>query len=124
MDVCSRLRAARESKNLSQGDIERKTGLLRCYISRVENGHTVPSLETLQKLCRACDMQLYQLLYDGDQPPAEQNHRNAGWGSVGKSAKYLSRLRRSLSSLTERERDVLLHTLKKMVQAKNGKQPD
>lgn len=32
-----RLRALREEKELSQGDIEKRTGLLRCYISPVEN---------------------------------------------------------------------------------------
>jgi hypothetical protein len=40
--IGDRLRAVREAKNLSQDDIEERTGLLRCYISRVENGHTVP----------------------------------------------------------------------------------
>ena len=47
-----RLRFLREEKNLSQADIEQRTGLLRCYISRVENGHTVPSVETLEKMAR------------------------------------------------------------------------
>jgi transcriptional regulator with XRE-family HTH domain len=41
------IRSYRGQRGLSQGDIERRTGLLRCYLSRVENGHTVPSLETL-----------------------------------------------------------------------------
>jgi transcriptional regulator with XRE-family HTH domain len=50
MVVGDRLRSVREEKKLSQGDIEKRTGLLRCYISRVENGHTVPSIETLEKL--------------------------------------------------------------------------
>jgi hypothetical protein len=40
-------------KHMSQGQIEEKTGLLRCYISRIENGHTVPTIETLEKLARA-----------------------------------------------------------------------
>ena len=53
MYIAAKLRQLRESKNLSQGDIEKRTGLLRCYISRVENGHTVPSIETLEKLARA-----------------------------------------------------------------------
>jgi transcriptional regulator with XRE-family HTH domain len=51
MDVGHRLRSVREEKKLSQGDIEQRTGLLRCYISRVENGHTVPAIETLEKAC-------------------------------------------------------------------------
>ena len=50
MDIGGRLRQLRESKNLSQGDIERRTGLIRCYISRVEIGLSLPSVETLEKL--------------------------------------------------------------------------
>jgi transcriptional regulator with XRE-family HTH domain len=52
MVICDRLRELRESKNLSQGDIEKRTGLFRCYISRVENGHTVPAVETLEKFAQ------------------------------------------------------------------------
>jgi len=63
--IAERLRELREDKNLSQGDVEKRTGLLRCYISRVENGHTVPSIETLEKLARALEVPLYQLSYDG-----------------------------------------------------------
>ena len=58
MLLAHRLRAIREAKNLSQGDIEERTGLLRPYISRVENGHTVPSIETLEKLARALEVPL------------------------------------------------------------------
>jgi transcriptional regulator with XRE-family HTH domain len=53
MIIGDRLCAIREQKNLSQGDIEHRCGLLRCYISRVENGHTVPNVETLEKWARA-----------------------------------------------------------------------
>ena len=55
MVIGNRLKELRESKQLSQGDIEKRTGLLRCYISRVENGHTVPSIETLEKMARALE---------------------------------------------------------------------
>ncbi len=70
LDISDRLKSVREQKKLSQGDIEARTGLLRCYVSRVENGHTIPSIETLEKLARALDLSLYQLLYDGEMPPA------------------------------------------------------
>jgi transcriptional regulator with XRE-family HTH domain len=56
MIIGQRLRQIREEKKISQGDIERKTGLLRCYISRVENGHTVPTVETLQKFAHALEV--------------------------------------------------------------------
>src|ERR1700746_1090612 len=60
MIIGDRLRALREDKKFSQGDIEKRTGLLRCYISRVENGHTVPAIETLEKMARALEIPLYQ----------------------------------------------------------------
>jgi transcriptional regulator with XRE-family HTH domain len=63
MNIGSRLMALRTAKNFSQGDIEKRTGLLRCYISRVENGHTVPSLETLSRWASALDVEVYQLFY-------------------------------------------------------------
>jgi transcriptional regulator with XRE-family HTH domain len=64
--IGDRLQALREEKQLSQGDIEKRTGLFRCYISRVENGHTVPAIETLEKMARALEVPMYQLFYDGE----------------------------------------------------------
>jgi transcriptional regulator with XRE-family HTH domain len=69
--IGERLRTIRESKNLSQGDIEQRTGMLRCYTSRVENGHTVPSLDTLAKYAQAFEIPMYQLFYDGDAEPKQ-----------------------------------------------------
>src|SRR5258708_5021117 len=63
MLIGNRLKELRESKELSQGDIEKRTGLLRCYLSRVENGHTVPSVETLAKMARAPEVPLYRLCH-------------------------------------------------------------
>ena len=57
-NIGATIRAYRQQKGMSQGDIEKRTGLLRCYLSRVENGHTVPSLETLQKIAYALDLHL------------------------------------------------------------------
>ena len=65
MLIGQKLKEIRESKNLSQGDVEDRTGLLRCYTSRVENGHTIPSVETLEKYARALEVPLYKLFYDG-----------------------------------------------------------
>jgi transcriptional regulator with XRE-family HTH domain len=70
MLIGDRLKQVRESKNLSQGNIEERSGMLRCYVSRVENGHTVPSIETLEKFARALEVPLYQLFYDGKEPKA------------------------------------------------------
>ncbi len=82
MIIGDRLRALREEKKLSQGDIEKRTGLLRCYISRVENGHTVPAIETLEKLARALEVPLYQLFYDGEEPPQLPNLPTTSHGAA------------------------------------------
>src|SRR5271168_314996 len=66
MVIGDKLRALREQKHLSQGDIEKRTGLLRCYVSRVENNHTVPSVDTLEKMARALEFPIYRILTDDD----------------------------------------------------------
>jgi transcriptional regulator with XRE-family HTH domain len=120
MIIGDRLRALREEKRLSQGDIEKRTGLLRCYISRVENGHTVPAIETLEKMARALEVPLYQLFYDGDEAPELPNlpkRRTAdeiAWGSTGKEARFLTMFRRLLGRIDEGDRRLLLYMAQKM----------
>jgi transcriptional regulator with XRE-family HTH domain len=75
MIIGDRIHAMREEKKLSQGDIEKRTGLLRCYVSRVENGHTVPAIETLEKIARALECPLYQLFCEGEEPAKLPNLR-------------------------------------------------
>src|SRR3989442_486735 len=120
MIIGDRLRALREEKKFSQGDIEKRTGLLRCYISRVENGHTVPAIETLEKMARALEVPLYQLFYDGEEPPELPNlpkRKTAGenaWGSSGKDARFLVKFRRLLGRVDEGDRRLLLDMAQKM----------
>jgi transcriptional regulator with XRE-family HTH domain len=120
MIIGDRLRALREDKKLSQGDIEKRTGLLRCYISRVENGHTVPAIETLEKMARALEVPLYQLFYDGEEPPKLPNllkrktSADVAWGSSGKDARFLNKLRRVLGKSDEGNRKLILFMAQKM----------
>lgn len=120
MVIGDRLRELREAKDFSQGDIEKRTGLLRCYISRVENGHTVPAVATLEKMARALEIPMYRLFHEGDAPakaPAvfKQECSDDGlWGSSGKDAKFLSKLRRLLGKANEDDRKLILYTLQKM----------
>src|SRR5271170_3219461 len=103
MVIGDRLKTLREEKHLSQGEIEKRTGLLRCYISRVENGHTVPEIDTLEKLARAFEVPMYQLFYEGNKPPTLSGlpKRNAKedteWGSTGRDRKTLEKFRKLLS---------------------------
>jgi transcriptional regulator with XRE-family HTH domain len=120
MVISDRLRQLREDKKLSQGDIEKRTGLLRCYISRVENGHTVPAIETLEKLARALEVPLYQLFYDGEEPPKLPNllkrrtSDEIAWGSSGKNGIYLHKLVKCLSKATDSDRKLLLSMAQKI----------
>ncbi len=120
MIIGDRLREMREEKKFSQGDIEKRTGLFRCYISRVENGHTVPAIETLEKMARALEVPLYQLFYDGEEPPQVPSllKRNSpgedAWGSSGKDARFLSKLRRLLGKANEQDRKLILQMAQKM----------
>ena len=120
MIIGDRLRDIREQKMLSQGDIEKRTGLLRCYISRVENGHTVPAIETLEKLARAMEIPMYQLFYDGEEPPQLPNlpkrksSDDIAWGSSGKDARYLGKLRRLLAKTEDEDRKLLLYMAQRM----------
>jgi transcriptional regulator with XRE-family HTH domain len=125
--IGDRLRDMRVQKKLSQGDIEKRTGLLRCYISRVENGHTVPAIETIEKLARALEVPLYQLFYDGEEPPKLPNlpkrksSDDIAWGSSGKDARFLRKLRRLLSNSEEADRKLLLYMAQKLARPKAGR---
>jgi transcriptional regulator with XRE-family HTH domain len=124
MIIGDRLRALREEKNFSQGEIEKRTGLLRCYVSRVENGHTVPAVETLEKFARALEVPMYQLFYDGEEPPKLPNlpKRKTGadiaWGSKGKDARMLAKFCRLFSQMEEGDLKLVLFMTQKMANRK------
>jgi len=102
------IRAHRLQKGLSQGDIEKKTGLLRCYLSRVENGHTVPSLDTLSKIARALDLPITQFFADeslGRQPNLQK--------LSDEELRFLTQIRRYSTNLNEGDRKLLLVMVKK-----------
>lgn len=127
MLICDRLRALREERHLSQGHIEKRTGLLRCYISRVENGHTVPTVETLEKMARALEVPMYKLFYDGDAPPKLDNLAkrktadDIAWGSSGKDARFLTMFRKLLGRIEEKDRKLLLAFAQKVASKRNGR---
>jgi transcriptional regulator with XRE-family HTH domain len=129
MIIGDRLRELREGKSFSQGDIEKRTGLLRCYISRVENGHTVPAIETLEKMARALEIPLYQLFYEGDGPPKLPNllkrkaSEGMAWGNSGKQAVYLHKLVKSLSKATDSDRKLLLAFAQKVAAGRGRRIP-
>jgi len=116
MVIGNRLKELRESKELSQGDIEKRTGLLRCYISRVENGHTVPAIETLEKMARALEVPMYRLFHDGEAPASLRKMKppkDDEFGSTGEDAVYRSKLCKLLAKMKPDDQKFLLHMAQK-----------
>jgi transcriptional regulator with XRE-family HTH domain len=115
--IGNRLKELRESKELSQGDVEKRTGLLRRYISRVETGHSVPAVATLEKMARALEVPMYRLFHDGEAPASMrklQPPKNDEWGSEGRDATYLSELRKLLAKMEPDDQKLLLHVAQKV----------
>ena len=102
------IRSHRLQKGLSQGDIERKTGLLRCYLSRVENGHTVPSLDTLSKIARALDLPITQFFAD-----ESMGRQTALQKLSDEELRFLTQIRRYSTNLSDNDRKLLLAMVKK-----------
>jgi transcriptional regulator with XRE-family HTH domain len=108
MKIGTTIRGHRLQKGLSQGDIEKKTGLLRCYLSRVENGHTVPSLDTLSKIAQALDLPIAQFFSE------DSMHRDISTQKVSdEELKFLTQIRRYSTNLNESDRKLLLAMVKK-----------
>ncbi len=116
MVIGDKLRTLREQKNLSQGDIEKSSGLLRCYISRMENGHTVPGVDTLEKMARALEVPMYRLFTDDEHVKAP----NIPAGVIRSRAvrpeqdRELRAFAKLLSRMNDRDRRILLHMASKM----------
>ncbi len=116
MNIGETIRNYRLQKGMSQGDIEKRTGLLRCYLSRVENGHTIPSLDTLAKIASAMELPLAQFFADRDEDNGQ--HKNIPQLSEDE-IRFLSQIRRYSSSLNDSDRKLVLAMVKKM--AASGK---
>jgi transcriptional regulator with XRE-family HTH domain len=108
MKIGTTIRAYRLQKGFSQGDIEKKTGLLRCYLSRVENGHTVPSLDTLSKIAQALDLPIAQFFAD-DSLGRQFNTQKLSDDEL----KFLTQIRRYSTNLNESDRKLLLAMVRK-----------
>jgi transcriptional regulator with XRE-family HTH domain len=112
MIIGDRLKTLREAKNLSQGDIEERTGLRCCYTSRVENGHTVPSVETLEKYARALEIPMYHLMFDGNDPPVPAKLTNNGtkdvWEDSRAGVRLMKKIIRLLSKMKQSDGNLIL----------------
>jgi transcriptional regulator with XRE-family HTH domain len=110
MNIGETIRNFRLQKGMSQGDIEKRTGLLRCYLSRVENGHTIPSLDTLAKIASAMETPLAQFFSDSHH---ENGNRNLPQLSE-EEVRFLTQIRRFSSNLNDSDRKLVLAMVKKM----------
>jgi transcriptional regulator with XRE-family HTH domain len=120
MIIGDRLRTLREQKKLSRGDIEKRSGLLRAYLSRVENGYTIPTIETLEKWAKALDVPMCQFFYEGGKPAEPSTLRvwksadETAWGNSGDDTIFPKRLRRLLPKIDEPNRRIICQMAGKM----------
>jgi len=125
MVIGERLRALREQKGLSLGDIEKRSGFKRPYISRVEHGHTVPSIDSLERMARALEVPLFEVFYEGKGRPKplhlKRQQAETVWGRTGKGARVLSKFRRLFPSLGEWDRRLLIYVGQKMARHKQAR---
>jgi transcriptional regulator with XRE-family HTH domain len=108
MNLGHAIRDYRTQKGYSQGDLEKRSGLLRCYLSRVENGHTIPSLNTLAKIAGAMDISLSDLLtedIDGVPHPMIRLREE--------ELRFLIQMRRYSVDLDEADRTLLVDMVRK-----------
>ncbi|MFB3813134.1 MAG: helix-turn-helix domain-containing protein [Terriglobales bacterium] len=110
MNIGETIRNFRLQKGMSQGDIEKRTGLLRCYLSRVENGHTIPSLDTLAKIAQAMDVPLGQFFADAGGAEGSRHLPQLSEDEV----RFLTQIRRYSSNLNDSDRKLVLAMVKKM----------
>ena len=113
MKIGTTIRGHRLQKGLSQGDIEKKTGLLRCYLSRVENGHTVPSLETLAKIAEAMEISLADFFPCTDTPQDRETRKMLGELSE-EEIRFLADIKRYSTSLSDDDKRLVLAMIRKM----------
>lgn len=55
-ELGERVAKRRKVLNLTQDDVAEATGLSNNHISNIENNHSIPSIETLMKICQALDI--------------------------------------------------------------------
>jgi transcriptional regulator with XRE-family HTH domain len=108
MNIGETIRNFRLQKGMSQGDIEKRTGLLRCYLSRVENGHTIPSLDTLAKIAGALDINLAQFFDERSDGAAHLPHLS------DEQVRFMNQIRRYSAGLNDSDRRLVLTMVKKM----------
>jgi transcriptional regulator with XRE-family HTH domain len=107
------IKSYRSQRGLSQGDIERRTGLLRCYLSRVENGHTVPSLETLAKIAEAMDISLADF-FPGTETPRDRETQKALGELSQDEIRFLAEIKKYSTTLSEGDKRLVLAMIRKM----------
>jgi transcriptional regulator with XRE-family HTH domain len=127
MEVGRKLRELRQARHLSQGDIEKKVGLLRCYTSRIENGMTIPSVETLEKFAYALEIPLYRFFTNGElvRPlKLPTTNSKSGWGTGGKNRRELRRFAKAFKRMDNRKQKLLVHLAEQMAKVFTLKNPN
>jgi transcriptional regulator with XRE-family HTH domain len=115
MMIGERVRQLRKGKQLTQGDIEKRTGMRRCYLSRIENGHTIPTIETLEKIALGLEVLTYELFHNGSTGAEIAEAADDGWPASEPMKRYWCRLRTSITKMQPGDRRLLLDVARRTI---------
>jgi transcriptional regulator with XRE-family HTH domain len=120
MTIGHRLRALREARHFTQEEIRKRTGMLRPHISRLENGHTVPSVKTLERMARALEVPINKIFLGVEQSspvspiPLIPDAPEITFGRTASERRVLTQFHRLLAAISPTDRRLLFALAKKM----------
>lgn len=92
MDVLDRIDFFMQERNWTDYRLAQESGLASSTIANLRRRHTVPSIATLESICKAFGITLSQFFAEGESSvnlSDEQKQMFRNWASLTKEQKYL-----------------------------------
>lgn len=77
LPIGAAVKGVRLQRGMSQNDVARAMGCPQAYISRIENGHTLPMMDQLARLAVALRIELWRLVRHAERLQAKLEDRAA-----------------------------------------------
>ena len=109
--VATAVRDLRHVRNLSQRQLAGRMGVPRTYISKIENGKAMPTLNSLDRLARALDVDISALLRDA---PTRHSNETA----MLMNDPFLAEIAQYTSQLDSLQRSIFLNHVRELAQGR------
>lgn len=110
LHLASSIRALRQRSGLSQRQLAMRMNVPRTYVSKIENEKATPTLSSLERLARALEVTVPELLNGGERTREQELRELLTDGFVSELLPYVSKLNgMQLSSVLAQVRDMTLH---------------